>query len=474
MEKQMCGELRVLQQINQYEFAFEADIMRNGLIHVGGVAGNDSTKERVKNWEYRNIEQYYRTFAGRPVMVAYVGNRVGDGHNSKTKYDENGEAYQSYMAPTAERIVGMISENDEDITLIERDGYRWIRVRGRIWRNYAKELTDKIIRTGRMSVSVETNVIQSKIEDEVEIMEVWDGIGLSILGDGVVPAVPGANIRALAAMQQEFEEMKLRVAALRQEVGKPLEPTPAPEGEQRQKLSKKGLRKSMTKSLRKELDAKFPDYFVAAASEDGKTVALLSKSGVEAYTYTFEDSDKGNVISERMQAAEMTCTVGDMEIDVTKVTGFYDKEVAKLTAENKELTGRLEKLEAAQKAAEARERTRRLKAAKEAATRQLAEINANRAADESFKDELIEEILRRVEEGEYSDREDKDGNWVGEDSVCAAVRDVCMKAQMEMDKKRQSERRLAARAAEKVYPWEAAFNGEVSTGNTIDDLYASM
>ena len=235
----------------------------------------------------------------------------------------------------------------------------------------------------------------------------------------------------------------------------------------------------MTNAIRKELEAKFPDYFVGGVSEDGKTVALLSKSGVDAYSYTFEDSDKGNVIAERLLSAELNCGIrcGEREVsvDITRVSGFYDTEMARLAKECEELTARCETLEAAQKAAEARECARRIKAAKEAAERQLAEINANRAECERFDAELIKGICEKCEAGEYSVCEDEEGNWTGEDAVCSAVCEVCMKKQMEMDKCRASERRLAADASRKVYPWEAGFSGDtISTGNTIDDIYASM
>lgn len=482
MEERMTGELRFLQRLNKFEMAVELDILRSGLIHVGGTAGNDPDdldRKQIRNWEYRNLDRYYKTFAGKPILIAYVGRRVGDGHNSQTKTDlRTGEAYESYMAPTAERIVGMVSEDESDLTLIEREGNTWERVKGRIWTNYAPELTEKLMRTGSMSVSVETNVLEAHTENDVEVMDVWEGLGVTVLGDGVAPAVPGANVRVLAALQQEFEDMKLRVAALREEEGEPQLAGSEPEGTEETKSIKKGMKKSMTKALRKELEAKFPDHFVGGVSEDGKTVALLSKSGVDAYSYTFEDSDKGNVIAERMQGAELVCTAKcgerDVEIDITHVTGFYDKEVADLSAENKELKERLEKLEAAQKAAEARESARRIKAAKDAAERQLAECNANRAEDEKFAAECIAEICEKCEKGDYSVCEDEDGNWTGEDAVCAAVRDVCMKKQMEMDKTKTSERRMAAQASQKVYPWEAGFGGEVGTGNSIDDLYASM
>lgn len=469
------GELRVLQRLNQYEMAVELDLLRNGLIHVGGSTGEDDNKAFVRNWEYLNIEKYYNTFAGKPLLIAYIGERVGDGHNSQTRVDrETGTCYESYMASTAERIVGMVSEEESDLSLIERDGYIWIRAKGRIWTNYAPELTEKLLRTGHMSISVETNVLESTVEDEVEKMVDWLGLGVTLLGDGVDPAVPGANVRVLAAMQEEFEDMKLRVAALRKEEGKPNKSESEAESEKTPNITKKGVNYRMNSVLRKELEAKFPDYLVAGASEDGMAVALLSKTGFDAFSYAFEESDKGNVVEERIKPASLSACVKagerDVELDFSRITGVYDEKIANLSAENKTLTDRLTKLEKDQKDMEARETARRIKASKEAAEKQLAEINDNRAECERFEETIIDGIKKKAEDGGFVECVDGEGNWCGEDSVCAEVCNICMKKQMEMDKAKID---AAKNASQKKYAFEANFNGE-APADPIEAMYNSM
>lgn len=471
-----CGEIRVLQRLNQCEMEVELDILRNGLIHVGGSFGEDKQqKEPVTNWEYLNVDKYYTTFAGKPLLIAYVGNRVGDGHNSQTVIDrETGEEYISYMSSTSERIVGMVSEVDSDLTLIERDGYTWIRAKGRIWTNYAPELTEKLLRTGRMSVSVETNVLESEVENGVEKMTAWVGLGVTILGDGVDPAVPGANVRVLAAMQEEFESMKLRVASLREEDGEPQKAESQTESNNNSNNTKKGVRNRMNNVLRKELEAKFPDYIIAGASEDGMTVALLSKNGADAFTYAFEDSDKGNVVDERIRPVSLSAIVKDgereVEVDVTRVTGIYDTEIARLNEENKSLKECVETLQKGQKDMEARETARRIKASKDAAEKQLSEINANRAECERFEDIIIDGIRKKAEDGAFVECVDEEGNWCGESAVCAEVCEVCMKKQMEIDKAKCD---AARNAAKKKYAFESDFNGE-PPADSLEALYASM
>ena len=108
-------------------------------------------------WEYRNIKDHYRSFVGQPILIAYVMGKIGDGHNSSEKVDpRTREKYYSYTDGTAERIVGTLSDDINDFSLVERDGHTWVVAKGKLFAFYAKELVDKIVRTGRMSVSVET------------------------------------------------------------------------------------------------------------------------------------------------------------------------------------------------------------------------------------------------------------------------------------------------------------------------------
>ena len=268
MPDRYVGELRVLERINQYEFAFEADILRTGPVQGG-------------RWEFANLDQHYRSFAGKPVLIAYVGRRVGDGHNGAERIDpDTGERYRSFTDATAERIIGMISEDESDLTLFERDGYTWLRVKGRIWTYYAREAVDEIVRTGRMDVSIEAEVYDVREEDGREVYDSWTGLGLTILGAGVDPAVPGANIRALADMQEEFETMKLRVASLVKEENKP-----------QNNPEKKGMNKRMrfSKKQLRELQAKFGEDYTVLAAEQGENEENLVGSHIDLLfnCYTF-------------------------------------------------------------------------------------------------------------------------------------------------------------------------------------------
>ena len=78
------GTLQVMQKLNEYEFGVELWVIREG--------------ENNNRWSYQNLRDYYKTFIGQPILIAYVGQQVGDGHNmSKRRDPKTGEEYQSFM-----------------------------------------------------------------------------------------------------------------------------------------------------------------------------------------------------------------------------------------------------------------------------------------------------------------------------------------------------------------------------------------
>ena len=113
------GSVKLLRKLNQYEFAVEIDIMREGLNN--------------NKWDYRNIEQHYLSFLGQPILIAYVGNKIGDGHNMRPVRLPNGSVEYSFTDGSAERIIGTLSESEKDFRLEERNGEKWVIAKGRIF-----------------------------------------------------------------------------------------------------------------------------------------------------------------------------------------------------------------------------------------------------------------------------------------------------------------------------------------------------
>nr|DAP18001.1 MAG TPA: hypothetical protein [Bacteriophage sp.] len=421
MPKKVCasGTLKVMQRLNEYEFGVELWVMREG--------------ENRNKWSYQNLAEYYKTFVGQPILVAYVGRQVGDGHNMAKRRDpETGEEYYSFMDGTAERIVGTLSEDERDFTLVERDGHTWLKAKGRLFEFYAPELVEKIRRQGTMEVSAETNVTESHKEGDVDVFTKWTGLGVTILGDRVSPAIPGASIAKLAAMQEEFKSLKLKAASLHT----------AAEGSG--KINKKGLKRSMNKQMMESVQTKFPNHKLIALSEDGMSVGLLDASG-NLFSYTFNAEDNGEVMESRIApcAARIVLSAGEVELnaDVADVVAYT---VSAAKTENGEIKQLSEELNAAReqiRAMQEAESKRRLSVCKATAKATLEAFNANRK--EKLSEDALKDINENIESGVYANSCDKDGAWLGEKMVRSAVLAVCGEAVMEADRKAAESRKSA-------------------------------
>ena len=415
------GKLHVMQRLNRYEFGVQIWIMRSGL--------------NQNRWDFRNVEENYRTFAGQPILTAYVAGQVGDGHNSHTALDPvTGELYNSYTGPTDERIVGTISENPDDISLQERDGETWIVAKGRIWRVYAPELVDKIVRIGTMEVSAETNVLEEYENGDIEVFTRWDGIGVTILGDAVAPAIPGANIKALADLRDTFVTMRKRVAALIVENAGEKDNSPHPSAAPTAFTKKEGLKRFDRRQCA-ELDKRFDDRYTVLAAAQGKSgilVCLMAPDGTFAqYTMSAENE---TVAPEKITPynPQIHFVFGEETVRVNAcdtVSGFIDRQAeATLWTANAqvEIAVLQDTVRAMQKAQ--KERTRQ--EAQNAALRELDAINANRAADAQFDREIISSVLEAAERGDHT-----------AETAVRAVRAAAMEAQMAQDQVRAKEQR---------------------------------
>lgn len=386
------GELKVLERLSEYEFGVELWTIREG--------------QNRNGWDYRNLDKCYLSFLGTPILCAFINNqKVGDGHNMKERRDPvTGAMYYSFTDGTAERIVGTLSDDPKDFTLEERDGHTWLVARGRLFAFYAKELVDKIVRTGRMEVSAETQVLESYKDGEIEVFTDWVGIGVTILGDDVAPAIPGARIAALAAVQEEFKTLKLRAAQLNAPGRKPHN-------------NSKRSEANMNKHAIEALAPKFNGFHIVGLSADRQRVALVNGAGVP-FTYMFNESDNGEVIESRIMPANLALSFAfdgeDMNVlgDMDRILEIVTNGVADQSATIKNLNESLEKANATIKKMEEAEHNRRLSAVKSIVTKTLEEIQENADEDDEGLDEESKEIQDNAER--YCSMEDAEGNFIGD------------------------------------------------------------
>lgn len=435
------GELKVLARENDLFYLVEIAVMREGLNRNG--------------WDYRNADKYADTFMGCPILTAYVGNKIGDGHNMDRKIGPDGEEYYSTMSPYAERIVGCIGENEGDIRVEERDGQKWIIARGRLWRFYHKELVDKIASQGRMAVSAETEVFEGEKEGNAEVYTNWRGLGVTILGDDVQPAIPGANVKALSELKVTLNEMKLRAAQLSEQPedepdgNEPDEPDDDREeedegeedGEERINAVKQGVRKTMNKKQLAEMAKRFGDECRVLAADE-KHVCMLKNGELSAYVF---DSANETIVPEHFVQPNVTAcfrfdeeNVIDVDIsDVTAELAANSAEFERLYNAEKE---RADKAEDAVRKMQEVEKTRRIQDVKNALKARLNEIMAEMEVEGC--EEICDELCGQAEEyvGDCGNAE-----WNGAEQAADELNARCMKRVLEAArKKNESEKKTLA------------------------------
>lgn len=484
------GEMKVMQTANPKLYSVEIMAL-NSLVNRN-------------NWQYINLQQHLNEFLDIPILTAYVGGGmvIGDGHNFNMKRDpQTGEEYASFTSADAERIVGWIPKDQSNVRLEVIDGTEWVIVKGNLWAFYAKELVDQIARQGSMEVSIETLVTdERKGEDGVDIEEKYLVLGITILGNGVEPAVAGANIKTLSELSELRSNMAETIMKAASYVANEENPQEEPEDEDSEedepddegssdeipKDNNEGVKKRMTYLSRKELaelGAKFPDYRVLAAMQDenGSIRVCLMAKDASFSTYKM-DSREENVVPEsvvpdryRRISTKVNFILGEdcanAEVDTCDV---IDTLTADLTADRDKACASVkdleEKLNAANeriKAMETAERARRVQAAKDKAHAVLNSLNANRAAKTQFEESLLNSVLADIDAGKYTEKVNADGLWVGDAEVERDVSYLCMNAQKEMDKK-------AAEAAETTFAFNKFLGKKGDQPDGIEGLLSEL
>ena len=445
----MEATIRVLQQDADLNYDVVLDIMRSGI--------------NRNDWDYQNVDKYASTFAGTPILCAYLPGRVADGHNMDEYRLPDGEMVYDFTGPYAERIVGAISDNPEDIVVHEVDGEKWVTATGKLWRFYNRQLCDKIAEQGRMSVSAETEVMEEHQNDNISVFTVWRGLGVTVLNETVAPAVPGANIRqALKAMEAKWTEMKLAAASYHPKAD---EETPSdsqklnqqkPDGAEAEPPENKsqGVKQALiyNKKQLETLAKRFPEYILLAASKDDETGAIKVKmrnASFDLYSYEMQ-SEGETVVPERFQPFFASVDLGDgVSMDANDYNDQMAAELRRMTADKTAAEDELKKTREALNKMQENEKKRRIEVSKAAVKRALENFNANRTV--KVDEAAVAEVLKKAEDGDYTTCEDGEGCWTGE---AAAERDClaeCAKKDIEIQAKLAKD---AAQKEKNVHIWE--------------------
>lgn len=448
--RRLEAELKILEKTGPFLFPVEIALVNDRVNRNG--------------WQFINLPENKNKFAGTPLLVAYVngGRTIGDGHNFRPETDpETGEPAPSFTDATAERIVGALSEDENDIRVEDRNGTQWIVGKGYLWAFYAKELVAQIVNyaeQGRtMSVSIEALVSKNRVENGVEIEEEYEILGTTLLGNGVEPAVEGAHIAMLSKADDGFKKLKIKAASY---LGN------GSEDRKTEKPKKKGMKGHMrlSKQQLRELQAKFgTSYTVLAAvqtEENGVVVCLMDKAGKTAM-YTMASLDEAIVLEKRVQEVNAQvhfCADGceDILVDACDMVENLSADVTGLTERLSAAEGELTECRTTISAMRDAENRRRVGAAREMANSTLFEFNASR--EEPVDEKVLSAVNADIDSGVYTASVDKDGNWIGDKAVRERVLAICAEAVMEADKK-------AAKARQSAYVWDGLHKGDADDGS---------
>lgn len=445
--RSLQGKLRLMSRDNDWLYSVEIDLL------------DDRTT--ANGWRYTNLDEHREKFAAVPILIAYVGGgaKIGDGHNYRMKRTKDGREYASFTDATSERIIGTLSDNEADIRIEVRDGHKWVVGKGKLWSWYAAEAVEKIALQGRMDVSIETLVATNHMEGNEEVEDSYEILGVTILGDDVSPAVAGANIRPLSEI--DTRELRVRAASYQGKSNKDEQPA----------KNAKGVKSCMNTAKRmRELEKLFPDERILCLSDDGLTVGLLNEKNGDVRVHQFAADEPNVVLNNRFcdANAKVCMVIGDgveMSADASKVFGDVQNHISKLNSDLEKANSDLEVANQTIKDMQKAETERRRSEAKAAMHKALEEINrVQEAKDEEKVDEKVcEDIEKDIDEGEYDDCMNADGNWCGAEKACSAIKAKCMDVIREASAKSiQTKRGVSA--------WPSILGNNTSTGNPFDAL----
>lgn len=452
-ENDYLGTLKFMGQDEDKNFYVQVEIVRSGPNRNG--------------WDFQNMETLSKTFLGTPLLCAYLPNQIGDGHNFREKTLPTGEHILDFTGPTAERIVGAISDNPDDIWTEDREDGTWAIAKGKIWRFYNRQLVDRLALQGGMSVSAEIETFGGYTTDDgIEVYEKWEGLGVTILHESVAPAVPGANIQAIRAMSEAFKEMKFKAAAYhRMHEESEQEDSDGESG----KSPKKGVNRFMSLNRQEieRLSAKFPGYEVVGVSDDSSQVILMSDSN-GLFSYKFSEEYGENVVMEAIAPVKnvsVLCGSEDNPVfaDLDAIVGRLSAKCAEQEATISNLNAQIDTLNNECKVLRDTEHERRIEMVKASIQKALADISesCDNAENAENCDNEAAELEANAEQ--YAAME-ADGKFCGD----TAAYDYLMSA---YGKKVAKARKLAKAKSAAQYAWSKNDN---NSDGTNDDGIAGL
>lgn len=134
----------------------------------------------------------------KPILAAYDAQRdtILAHEDAGIKYDSDvDQYYYDYTGKNCEIPVGIIPESAK-VEIVEdpTDGLTWLVFSGLIWINYSYPVVKKILKERGSKISVEVEVNQYHMVDEVEYIDNFTLIGCTILGSSYTTGIQNARL----------------------------------------------------------------------------------------------------------------------------------------------------------------------------------------------------------------------------------------------------------------------------------------
>lgn len=404
------GQLRVLSQQDEWTFKVELLLLNE--------------KKNRNGWIYKNLKEHLNEFLNTPILIAYLPNKTGDGHNFRLKYDpETGEEKPDFTGADAERICGVIPNDADAVSLVDKDGVEWVKCTGTIFAYYNEPLVKLLRVQGALEVSIETLVNDGYTEDDgTEVFTKWQVLGTTILGTDVPPAVPGAKIYRLSDMGKRFDAYKIRVAQYQEQHSAHAENV---------KTNGRENKKPMSLHAINKVQKRFADYKVLAVSEDEKFAFLMNNADNSLCTYCFDEADGDAIVAAKIMPAKAILNAehgeNSVAMDANDIVAMLAGREAEITARLNKAEKELEEANNTIKTMQEKEHERRIMACKSAVKRELAEINADLCMDERLDEKVLVDVEKDIEAGKFCTMEEN-GEWIGEIAACNQLKATCMDA----------------------------------------------
>lgn len=165
------------------------EILNKDFLEIEILAIAEGKNRNKTSFTLESMKKAIPTFYNKFILGYFnvQGDVNNDGHfeehNSDIKYDaECDEMYYSYLAPNAEKALGLIRESDK-VEIVDIKGKKWIRLTAVILTKYNREAVKHLLKQkSKSKVSVEITINKWHTEEEIDIIEDFTLDGITILG----------------------------------------------------------------------------------------------------------------------------------------------------------------------------------------------------------------------------------------------------------------------------------------------------